>query len=86
MTIANGLLASEGIVMAADTQETAGPWKRSKGKLSIAGRRLESTESGHGTCLISGSSPARRASSRGTARASSYCYCRGSPTTPGSQG
>jgi hypothetical protein len=56
MTIALGVIASDGIVMAADTQETIpGYWKHSHGKIWECGRNLLETPKGGGAfCLIAG--------------------------------
>jgi hypothetical protein len=47
VTIALGILASDGVVVAADTQETVqGYWKRKEGKIAVA-------ETGEGSVLVS---------------------------------
>jgi hypothetical protein len=56
MTIALGMLARDGIVMAADTQESAGYWKRDHGKIVALGHRASRGRRGRrwNHCLISG--------------------------------
>jgi hypothetical protein len=57
MTIALGLVARDGLVLAADTQETIpGYWKHEQGKIWECGRALLETPTGGGAfCLIAGS-------------------------------
>ena len=56
MTIALGLIARDGIVFAADTQETTpGYWKHDQGKIWECGRALLETSRGGGAfCLVAG--------------------------------
>lgn len=51
MTIAIGLLASDGIVVAADTQITAGTGKTTMGKI---GAGISSHGDGVGSCIVAG--------------------------------
>jgi hypothetical protein len=57
MTIAIGVLASDGIVVAADTQESVqGYWKTTQGKVRWAEHR---GTNGHGACIVSAAGNAR---------------------------
>jgi 20S proteasome alpha/beta subunit len=54
MTIAIGIVATDGVVVAADTQETLGTWKLQHGKISAA---ISLFRDGNRACLISGAGP-----------------------------
>jgi hypothetical protein len=55
MTIAIGAIARDGLVLAADTQESGGYWKHDQGKIYECGRGLlETPNGGAAFCLVSG--------------------------------
>ncbi|HEV3139507.1 MAG TPA: hypothetical protein VGY57_03270, partial [Vicinamibacterales bacterium] len=56
MTIALGILADDGVVIAADTQETIGYSKLNQGKIAAFGHRRPDGNWRH--CLFSGAGPA----------------------------